>query len=88
MIGCSFVFGANFIRVLYSRSFGTLRTSTDLNAHYFFVKPLNNIANFTLIHTGIQVILCAVNLYLFLIGDEAWSLSVLGIVINLTLFVF
>ena len=45
-------------------------------------------ANFTLIHTGIQVILCAVNLYLFLIGDEAWSLSVLGIIINLTLFVF
>jgi len=34
------------VRLLYSSICGTIRTNTELNQHYFFVKPLNNLANF------------------------------------------
>jgi hypothetical protein len=57
LIITSFIVGANFVRLIYSSVFGTLSTSADFTSQYFFVKPLNIIANFTLILTGIDTIL-------------------------------
>ena len=61
--------------------------SNDFNEHYFFVKPLNNIANFTIILTCIHAILCMVVLFQFTIGQAAWSLGVIGIVFNFALII-
>jgi len=53
----SCIFGVNFVRLIYARVFGTTSTSSSFNSHYFFVKPLNNVANFTMIFNGIDMIL-------------------------------
>jgi hypothetical protein len=88
LIVSTFLFGVNFIRIITSRVFGTLSTTNQLNNQYFYQKPLNNMANFTLIYTVLQAILCAVCLYLFILGQDAWSQAALGIIINLTLVIF
>lgn len=72
----SFVVGVNFVRIIYARIFGTMSTSSNFNIHYFFVKPLNNVANFTLIFNGIDIILCIIVLFDFTVGNDAWALAV------------
>mmetsp|Transcript_27141 Transcript_27141/g.31317 ORF Transcript_27141/g.31317 Transcript_27141/m.31317 type:complete len:172 (-) Transcript_27141:122-637(-) len=84
----SFVVGVNFVRLIYSKIFGTLSTSTAFSTHIFFVKPLNNMANFTLILTGIQIILCIIVLFQFSVGKDAWALAVFGLASNFILALF
>lgn len=88
LIICSFVFGVNFIRIIYSKIFGTLSTAADFTSHLFFVKPLNNMANFTAVLTIVQVILCIVVLFEFTVGTDAWALSVFGLIMNFILVLF
>jgi hypothetical protein len=88
IIWSSFIVGVNFVRLIYSKVFGTVSTSATFNAHYFFVKPLNNMANFTLILTGFQIILCIVTMFEFSVGEDAWMLSVCGLIINFILVLF
>ena len=84
----SFIVGVNFVRLIYAKVFGTLSTAAAFSAHYFFVKPLNNVANFTLVLTAFQVILCIVVLFEFTVGQDAWMLAVLGLIINFVLSLF
>jgi len=84
----SFFVGVNFVRLVYSKVFGTVSTAAQLNSHYFFVKPLNNMANFTLILTSFEIVLCIVCLFEFNVGDDAWMLSVVGMVFNFVLAIF
>ena len=88
IIGISYIVGPNFYRLLYSRVFGSKCMANEFNEYYFFVKPMNNIANFTLILTVIQAILCMINLFNFSIGEDTWGLSVLGIILNGTMIIF
>lgn len=88
IIWTSFIVGVNFSRLIYSKVFGTISTSAEFTSHYFFVKPLNNMANFTLILTGVEIILCLVNLFEFSVGQDAWMLSVCGLVLNFILVLF
>ena len=84
----SFMFGVNFVRLIYSRVFGTISTSAEFASQLFFVKPLNNMANFTLILTCAQIILCIVVLFDFVLGNDAWALGVFGLGINFLLALF
>lgn len=84
----SFIVGVNFVRIIYSRIFGTMSTSAEFNAHYFFVKPLNNVANFTMIFNGIDLILNIVVLFQFQVGDDAWALAVFSMANNCLLGLF
>lgn len=88
VIGLSFIVGVNFIRILYSHICATARTSNDFNQHYFFVKPLNNMANFNVFFIVVQIILCIVCLFLFTLQQEAWTISVMGIILNCVLLLF
>lgn len=88
VIGVSFIVGVNFNRLLYSSICGTARTTNDFNVHYFFVKPLNNLANFNVFFLFIQIILCAVCVWIFTMNQEAWTIAVMGLVLNLTLIIF
>ena len=88
VISISFIVGVNFVRLIYSKVFGTLSTSASFTDHYFFVKPLNNMANFTLILTAVQIILCIVTLFEFSVGQDAWMLAVCGLIINFILALF
>ena len=72
----SWIVGVNFVRLIWARVFGTESTSSDLNTHYFFVKPLNNLANFTLIFNGLGIIQSIVVLFQLTIGYDAWALAV------------
>mmetsp|Transcript_23045 Transcript_23045/g.22912 ORF Transcript_23045/g.22912 Transcript_23045/m.22912 type:complete len:166 (+) Transcript_23045:3124-3621(+) len=85
IISTSFIVGVNFVRIIYSRAFGTLSTSASFSDHYFFVKPLNNIANFTLVLTIIEIILCIVTIFEFAVGQDAWMLAVMGLIFNFIL---
>lgn len=76
------------MRILYAHICGTTKTNNDFNHHYFFVKPLNNIANFNVFFLIVQVILCIVSLFLFTIQQEAFTIAVMGIILNLLLFIF
>jgi hypothetical protein len=84
----TFIIGPNFYRFSYSRVFGTLSTSNDLNKQIYFVQPMNNVAMFTIVLTGIMAGLNIVCLFVFRIGDDIWNLSVLGLLINLTMIIF
>lgn len=84
----TFFFGANWIRLLYSKIFGTITTANEFNAHYFFVKPLNNISNFTLAINFIQMILCIACLIIFTLGKDAWMIGLMGLMLNLLLAIF
>jgi hypothetical protein len=88
IIGSSFVFGVNFIRFLYCRSFGCKSVWNDFNEQFFFVKPLNNMANFTVIMSAIQFILNFVVLFSFPIGKDAWTLAIFGLGLNAFLCLF
>ena len=72
----SFVVGVNFVRLIYSKVFGSISTAAGFADHYFFVKPLNNMANFTLIFTGFQIFLWIVTLLEFAVGQDVWMLAV------------
>ena len=85
IIGTSFVVGVNFIRLLFARIYGTKSTSAELNQYTFFLKPLNNMANFTAILTAIQTLLCAVLIGTVGFGKDAWTLAVFGLALNLFL---
>mmetsp|Transcript_1640 Transcript_1640/g.1813 ORF Transcript_1640/g.1813 Transcript_1640/m.1813 type:complete len:216 (+) Transcript_1640:911-1558(+) len=78
----SFVVGVNFVRLIYARIFGTSSTGVDFNIHYFFVKPLNTVANFTIVFNAIDMILCIIVLFDFNVGNDAWALSVFQMIIN------
>jgi hypothetical protein len=78
----SFIVGVNFIRLIYARIFGTLSTASDFNIHYFFVKPLNTVANFTIIFNFFDIILCIVVLFQFNVGNDAWALAVFTMVMD------
>jgi hypothetical protein len=84
----SFVFGVNFVRLIYAKVFGTASTSSNFSAHYFFVKPLNNVANLTLIFTGLDVILCMIVLFDFNVGNDAWALAVFTMANDFVLILF
>lgn len=84
----SFIVGPNFIRLIYCKVFGTRSTSSDFNQHYFFVKPLNTIANFNLIFIGIHVLICIITLFSFPLSKDAWTIGAMGIALNLTLVIF
>ena len=88
LIISSFVFGVNFVRLIYSKVFGTISTSAEFTSQLFFVKPLNNMANFTLILTWAQIILCIVVLFDFVVGNDAWGLGVFGLILNFLLALF
>jgi hypothetical protein len=78
----------NFVRLLYSRVFGTTSTSSSFNEHYFFVKPLNNMANFTMIFNGIDIILSIIVIFDFNVGSDAWALAVFTMANNCLLGIF
>jgi hypothetical protein len=88
IIWTSFIVGVNFVRLIYSKVFGSTSTSAQFQNHYFFVKPLNNMANFTLILTAVEILLCIVNLFEFSVGQDAMMLSVSGLIINFILALF
>ena len=87
VIGGSFVFGVNFVRILYARVFGSKGTANDFNDHYFFVKPLNTLANFNIIFLAIQIVLCMVTLFIFVVSNGAWTIGIMGIALNFALIV-
>jgi len=84
----SFVVGVNFVRLIYSKIFGTSSTSVDFNAHYFFVKPLNTIANFTVIFNVLDVILSIIVIFDFNVGNDAWALAVFSMAMNFLVGIF
>ncbi|CAI2359515.1 unnamed protein product [Moneuplotes crassus] len=87
VLSVSFLTGVNFSRLLYARSFGCLATGGSYTEHYFFVKPLNTMANFTLALTGVQIVLCVVSIFEFGVGQDVWMLAVIGLGVNLALVV-
>jgi len=78
----SFIVGVNFMRLIYSKIFGTKATSVDFNAYYFFVKPLNTVANFTTVFNGIDIVLSIIVLFDFNVGTDAWALAVFTMFTN------
>jgi hypothetical protein len=88
LIGGSFFVGVNFIRLIYCRVFGLRLTWNDFNQQFFFVKPLNNMSNFTAILTAIQFLLNFVVLFEFPLGEDAWILGIFGMVFNSILIMF
>jgi len=84
----SSIVGVNFIRLVYVKVFGVFSLAGGLGSQLFFVKPLNTIANFTLVLTCFQAILCVVLLIEFNVGDDIWSLAVIGLPFNLGLILF
>jgi hypothetical protein len=84
----SFIVGVNFIRLIYCRICAKKATWTDLNEYYFFVKPLNNMANLNVIITAIQFVLCFSCLFIFITGSDEWVLGLIGMIINAILILF
>lgn len=72
----SWIVGVNFIRLIFCSVFATKSTTTDLHSQGFFVRPLNNMANITMVFNGIDFVSCMVVLFSFTVGNDAWALAV------------
>ena len=80
--------GVNFVRLLFCGVFGTKSTRSDLHTHYFFIKPLNNIANMTLIFNAIDIVSGIITIFSFTVGNDAWALAVFTMCGNCVLCLF
>jgi O-antigen/teichoic acid export membrane protein len=56
--------------------------------YYFFVKPLNNMANLNVIITTVQFLLCFACLFVFIAGTDEWVLGLIGMAVNAVLILF
>lgn len=84
----SWITGVNFIRLIYCSVFGTESTSTELHTHYFFVKPLNTVANITMVFNGIDVIAAIIVIFEYQVGRDAWALAIFTMIGNAVLCLF
>ncbi len=79
----SYFAGVNVMRMLTSNMMGLRTLKSDLDLWKFYVVPLNNMANMTVIFSVIQMSLNIWCVATYLISENAFALSAFGILMNL-----
>ena len=78
----SYIAGVNCMRLLSSNFLGLPGLNSDLNNYKFYQVPLNLVSNYTVIFTGVQLILDIVLVLELSPSDDAFALACLGLVLN------